>query len=143
MTVTSPSIDSATPTPRSDTDAQGGEPARAPHGGRRGRASMKDLIGPAVRSSLVKLDPRDVARNPVMFVVEIGSVITTIAFIAALAGSGQSALFIGLVSGWLWFTVPVRQLRHSHGRGSRQGPGRHPAPNQDGDARQRRARRRR
>ena len=43
----------------------------------RGKASMRDLIWPAIGRSFVKLDPRDVARNPVMFVVEIGSVITT------------------------------------------------------------------
>ena len=45
---------------------------------------MRDLIWPAIGSSFVKLDPRQVARNPVMFVVEVGSVITTIAFVAAL-----------------------------------------------------------
>ena len=101
MTVISPTSGPGTSAP----GAHDAPPAGTPHGGRRGKTSMKDLLGPAVRSSLVKLDPRDVARNPVMFVVEIGSVITTIAFIAAITGSGQSALFVGLVSGWLWFTV--------------------------------------
>ena len=42
----------------------------------RGKASMRDLIWPAIGRSFVKLDPRDVAHNPVMFVVEVGSVIT-------------------------------------------------------------------
>ena len=101
MTVTSPPITPQIPAP----EVQDGAPAGGPRQRRRAGASMKDLVGPAVRSSLAKLDPRDVARNPVMFVVEVGSVVTTIAFIAALTGSGQSALFVGLVCGWLWFTV--------------------------------------
>jgi K+-transporting ATPase ATPase B chain len=74
-------------------------------GGRRSSASMRDLIWPAIGGSFTKLDPRHVARNPVMFVVEVGSVITTIAFIAALAGRGGDAAFVGQVSAWLWFTV--------------------------------------
>jgi K+-transporting ATPase ATPase B chain len=71
----------------------------------RGKASRRDLIWPAIGRSFVKLDPRDVARNPVMFVVEVGSVITAIAFIAGLANGSSDVLFVGLVSGWLWFTV--------------------------------------
>ena len=68
------------------------------------RASMRELIWPAIGRSFVKLDPRDVARNPVMFVVEVGSVITTIAFLAALFHGGP-LFFVGSVSAWLWFTV--------------------------------------
>ncbi len=101
MTVTSPTIAPEAPAPGLHSGAPAGDPRKR----RRGVASMKDLVGPAVRSSLLKLDPRDVARNPVMFVVEVGSVITTVAFIASLAGGGHNALFVGLVSGWLWFTV--------------------------------------
>jgi K+-transporting ATPase ATPase B chain len=68
------------------------------------RASMRELIWPAIGRSFVKLDPRDVARNPVMFVVEVGSVITTIAFLHELFRGGP-LFFVGSVSAWLWFTV--------------------------------------
>jgi K+-transporting ATPase ATPase B chain len=72
---------------------------------RRESASMRDLIWPAIRSSFVKLDPRDVGRNPVMFVVEVGSVITTYYFIAGLIRSSSDTAFVGAVAGWLWFTL--------------------------------------
>jgi len=72
---------------------------------RHSSASMRDLIWPAIGSSFVKLDPREVARNPVMFVVEVGSVITLIAFIAGLVNGGSDVAFVGQVSAWLWFTV--------------------------------------
>jgi len=71
----------------------------------RREASMRGLIWPAVSSSFVKLDPREVAHNPVMFVVEVGSVITAIAFVSALVSGHGDTAFVGMVSGWLWFTV--------------------------------------
>jgi K+-transporting ATPase ATPase B chain len=67
------------------------------------------LIRAAIGESFKKLDPRPMVRNPVMFVVEIGSLITTFAFIQALAGQALggagNALFVGQVAAWLWFTV--------------------------------------
>ena len=68
-------------------------------------ASMRGLIWPSVGTSFVKLDPREMARNPVMFVVEVGSAITTIYFVLGLIRSGSDTAFIGAVAGWLWFTV--------------------------------------
>ena len=45
-------------------------------------------------------------RNPVMFVVEVGSLLTTIFWIRAVLGTGEeSAWFIGLIAVWLWITV--------------------------------------
>jgi K+-transporting ATPase ATPase B chain len=88
----------------------------------RPQASMRGLIWPAIGSSLVKLDPRQVARNPVMFVVEVGSVITTIAFVAALVSGKGNPAFVGQVSGWLWFTVLFANFATSmaEGRGKAQ-----------------------
>ena len=64
------------------------------------------LIKPAIRDSFKKLNPRVLAKNPVMFVVEIGSVLTTISFAHDLIyGLGKQALFSGQISLWLWFTV--------------------------------------
>ncbi len=60
----------------------------------------------AMAQAIWKLDPRHTIRNPVMFTVEVGSAITTLLFFQALFGHGEeSALFIGLISIWLWFTV--------------------------------------
>jgi potassium-transporting ATPase ATP-binding subunit len=60
----------------------------------------------AMAQAIWKLDPRHTIRNPVMFTVEVGSAITTLLFFQALLGQGeQSALSIGLISIWLWFTV--------------------------------------
>src|SRR4030042_4908314 len=60
----------------------------------------------AVIDAVVKLDPRQMIRNPVMFVVEAGSALTTLLWIQALLGNGEApAGFIGAISAWLWFTV--------------------------------------
>jgi K+-transporting ATPase ATPase B chain len=81
------------------------EPSSAAPGPARRGASLRGLIWPAVRGSFTKLDPREVARNPVMFVVEVGSVITSVAFVAGLVQGSPGVAFTGMVSGWLWFTL--------------------------------------
>ena len=74
------------------------------------------LLRPALIAALRKLDPRVQWRNPVMFVVYVGSVITTLLWLQALLGPGQGhdhagapgsaeTGFIGGVTLWLWFTV--------------------------------------
>jgi K+-transporting ATPase ATPase B chain len=64
------------------------------------------LLAPALLESLRKLSPRVQLRNPVMFVVYVGSILTTILFLQALRGKGEApALFIFAISIWLWFTV--------------------------------------
>jgi hypothetical protein len=64
------------------------------------------LVKPAIADSFRKLDPRVQWRNPVMFVVFIGSILTTLAAVPALSGPGQeSTAFILGVAIWLWFTV--------------------------------------
>src|SRR4030081_1695764 len=79
---------------------------------------------PAIGDSLKKLDPRWQARNPVMFVVEVGSVITTIVFVAGLfqGASGSTELFVGQVTIWLWFTVLFANFAEAvaEGRGKAQ-----------------------
>jgi potassium-transporting ATPase ATP-binding subunit len=62
------------------------------------------LLDPAIMrrallQSVLKLDPRHMIKVPVMFVVEIGSVVTTVEFIA------NPSLFVGLIALWLWATV--------------------------------------
>ena len=56
--------------------------------------------------SFPKLDPRAMVKNPVMFVVEVGSVITTLVLIQGLLGLAPSTCcFVLQVTLWLWFTV--------------------------------------
>jgi potassium-transporting ATPase ATP-binding subunit len=65
-----------------------------------------EIFRQALKESLVKLLPQHQWRNPVMFVVWIGSILTTILWIQALAGAGEApAGFILAVTLWLWFTV--------------------------------------
>jgi K+-transporting ATPase ATPase B chain len=64
------------------------------------------LFKPAVLDAFKKLSPRTQLRSPVMFVVFVGSIITTLLFLQSLAGHGEaSSGFIGAISVWLWFTV--------------------------------------
>ncbi len=64
------------------------------------------LIGPAVLDSFRKLSPVVQIRNPVMFVVYVGSLLTSFLFVQALRGVGEApAGFIAAIAAWLWFTV--------------------------------------
>jgi K+-transporting ATPase ATPase B chain len=76
----------------------------------------REIVGRAARDSVVKLDPRRMARNPVMFVVEVGSVLVT-----ALAVADPS-LFAWLIAAWLWFTVLFANFAEAiaEGRGKAQ-----------------------
>jgi K+-transporting ATPase ATPase B chain len=66
----------------------------------------RTLLGPALLGSLQKLDPRVQWRNPVMFVVYIGSILTTVLWLQALAARGEApGWFIFNIAVWLWFTV--------------------------------------
>jgi K+-transporting ATPase ATPase B chain len=77
----------------------------------------------ALIDSLAKLNPRLMLRNPVMFIVEVGSLLTTALWIQALAGQGEApAWYIGAVSFWLWFTVLFANFSEAlaEGRGKAQ-----------------------
>ena len=64
------------------------------------------LVWPAVRAAFSKLDPRVQWRNPVMFVVYVGSLLTTGLWVQALIGKGEApAVFILTVSLWLWYNT--------------------------------------
>ena len=80
----------------------------------------------ALLDALAKLNPRSMMRNPVMFVVEVGSVLTTALWIQALIGQGEApAWYIGFVSLWLWFTVLFANFSEAlaEGRGKAQAEG--------------------
>ena len=76
---------------------------------RRTRIFVHDasIIQQALLGAVRKLNPRVLAKNPVMFVVGVGSVLTTAAFIEELMlhGWGRTASFDGQISLWLWATI--------------------------------------
>jgi len=77
----------------------------------------------AILDAILKLNPMSMARNPVMFVVEVGSVLTSALWIQALLGTGEApAWYIGFVSLWLWFTVLFANFSEAlaEGRGKAQ-----------------------
>jgi len=73
---------------------------------------------PALLDALRKLDPRVQWRNPVMFVVYIGSILTTALWLQALTGRGEApAWFIFNIALWLWFTVLFANLAEALAEG--------------------------
>jgi K+-transporting ATPase ATPase B chain len=85
--------------------------------------SMLDpaILVPALRDAVIKLDPRQLVRNPVIFVTEIVAVLVTVIFVQDLTG-GIDAAFSGQVALWLWFTVLFATFAESvaEGRGKAQ-----------------------
>jgi potassium-transporting ATPase ATP-binding subunit len=69
--------------------------------------SMLDpaILVPALRDAVVKLDPRLLIRNPVIFVTEIVAVLVTVLFMQDLVGGAGAPAFSGQIALWLWFTV--------------------------------------
>ena len=96
----------------------------------RRRSSMFDraLLLPALWASVKKLNPRHQIHNPVMFVVEVGAVITTIGWInqafgnPPLGGGNEPAWFTFTVGIWLWLTVVFANMAEAlaEGRGKAQ-----------------------
>jgi potassium-transporting ATPase ATP-binding subunit len=84
----------------------------------------REIVRKAIAESFRKLSPKHVAKNPVMFVVEIGSVLTTILWFRDLFSSSPSApfWFTGAVTLWLWFTVLFANFSEAiaEGRGKAQ-----------------------
>ncbi len=83
----------------------------------------RELVLHAIRDSFPKLDPRSQVRNPVMFIVELGSVITSVIFVLDLARGHTGELwFVGVISIWLWLTVLFANFAEAiaEGRGKAQ-----------------------
>jgi K+-transporting ATPase ATPase B chain len=80
------------------------------------------IVRQAIVGSFRKLDPRIQIRNPVMFIVEVGSLLTTIIFVQELITGGGTPLFTGQVAFWLWFTVLFANFAEAmaEGRGKAQ-----------------------
>ena len=81
------------------------------------------ILVPAIIDSFKKLDPRHQIKNPVMFVVWVGSVLTTGLFVQAIGGHGEAgAGFILAITLWLWFTIVFANFAEAmaEGRGKAQ-----------------------
>jgi K+-transporting ATPase ATPase B chain len=97
----------------------------APHqrGGQPQSLFAAEIVRPAIGDSVRKLDPRVQVRNPVMFIVLVGSVVTTILFFQHLPStSTANSVFTGLVAIWLWATVLFANFAEAvaEGRGKAQ-----------------------
>ena len=103
----------------------------------RSRCSIATIVARGDRRQRSRSShPRHVAKNPVMFVVEIGSVLTTLVFVRDLAAPrerGRAALVHGRGHALAVVHRALRQLRRGGRRGPRQGAGRHAAQDAQGD----------
>jgi K+-transporting ATPase ATPase B chain len=83
----------------------------------------RDIVKWALLDSLIKLDPRVQVRNPVMFVVEIGAVITTVTWLiqafggGPLGGGNEPAWYTFTISIWLWLTVVFANMAEAFAEG--------------------------
>ncbi len=97
----------------------------------------RDIVKRAIADSFRKLVPQHVAKNPVMFVVEIGSLLTTLIFVRDLFHrdpATRAALVHGRGHRLAVVHGHVRELRRGGRGGARQGAGGHVAPDAQGDA---------
>jgi len=80
------------------------------------------LVQRAIKEAFLKLDPRLVAKNPVMMVVEVGSAVTTYFWLRGFFSGATDTLFVGQVTLWLWFTVLFANFAEAmaEGRGKAQ-----------------------
>ncbi len=90
---------------------------------RRASVFSRELVRQAVIDSFPKLDPRNQLKNPVMFIVELGSVITTgIFFLELVRGDTGQLWFVAVIAFWLWLTVLFANFAEAiaEGRGKAQ-----------------------
>src|ERR1700689_2477367 len=82
----------------------------------------QEIVVQAVWESFVKLNPRTLAKNPVMFVVEVGATLTSIDLVRGLSQHSHGFGFSLQITGWLWFTVLFANFAEAmaEGRGKAQ-----------------------
>src|SRR3989440_5162284 len=80
------------------------------------------IVVPAIRAAFAKLDPRLMIKSPVMFVVEMVAVLTTVIFLRDVFTGGESLAFTFQIILWLWFTVLFANFAEAvaEGRGKAQ-----------------------
>jgi len=87
-------------------------------------ASLFDpaILAAAARDSFVKLDPRKLIRNPVIFVTEVVAAVVSAIFLRELITASGDPAFSGQIAAWLWFTVLFANFAEAvaEGRGKAQ-----------------------
>jgi K+-transporting ATPase ATPase B chain len=80
------------------------------------------IVRGALVDAMIKLDPRTMAKNPVMFVVEVGSVLTTVRLLVDSVGGRPGVGFEFQITFWLWLTVLFANFAEAmaEGRGKAQ-----------------------
>src|SRR5499433_3173424 len=80
------------------------------------------IVGPAIGQAFVKLDPRTLIKNPVMFVLEVVTALTTVILLRDLVTGGANLGFEFQIVLWLWFTVLFANFAEAvaEGRGKAQ-----------------------
>src|SRR5215831_722628 len=80
------------------------------------------IIVPAIGSAFAKLDPRALIKNPVIFVLEIVTLLTTVLLVRDLVTGGENLAFTFQIVLWLWFTVLFANFAEAvaEGRGKAQ-----------------------
>ncbi len=115
--------------PPGDTLVATGERIRPPGESGRDRHPLPkrsifdaEIVVPALGDAVRKLDPRELVRNPVIFIVEIGSVVCTALFLRDLGDDTSTVVFNGLISLFLWLTVLFSNFAEAmaEGRGKAQ-----------------------
>src|ERR1700760_4789028 len=99
-------------------------PEQTPASSGRRSASLftGEIARRAIVDSFVKLDPRVQVRNPVMFVVELGALVTTITWFIQLAGGSalgghDPSWYTFVISVWLWLTVVFANMAEAFAEG--------------------------
>ncbi len=84
------------------TDTRDAKGQKLPHGT---NMLSPAILLPALRDAVVKLDPRQLVRNPVIFVTEVVAALVTVLFARDLVLRAEDTVFSGQIAAWLWFTV--------------------------------------
>ena len=97
-------------------------PGSTPHERRAISLFQRDIVRHALIDSVLKLDPRVQIRNPVMFVVEIGALITTVTWLKQVfggnaLGGNDPAWYTVTISAWLWLTVVFANMAEAFAEG--------------------------
>src|SRR6476469_7555080 len=76
------------------------------------------IVGPAIGQAFIKLDPRTLMKNPVMFVLEVVTLLTTVILVRDIVAGGQSIAFELPLVIWLWCTVLFANFAEAGAEGS-------------------------
>jgi K+-transporting ATPase ATPase B chain len=82
------------------------------------------IVFPAIGSAFAKLDPRTLASNPIIFVLEIVTLLTTVLLASDLVTGGGNLGFTAQIVLWLWFTVLFANFAEAVAEGRGKAPGR-------------------